>query len=134
MTNRPALWTLAILGVLLSSLPALGQVSLVDNVTTVTLANGIVTATIPKSNGQITSMKLVGRLADASNRHRPKRAFLNRAIYCLAFMPPGRLGSASLRSASTVQRGNRSFNGSSAVRREDPPSRRVRCRGRDQNN
>jgi rhamnogalacturonan endolyase len=37
---------------------AYAEVTLTDNGTTVTLANGIVTATIGKNNGQITSMKL----------------------------------------------------------------------------
>src|SRR6202171_1781934 len=44
--------------VICGSSTAYGQVTLADNGSTVTLANGVVTATIRKNNGQITSMKL----------------------------------------------------------------------------
>jgi rhamnogalacturonan endolyase len=50
--------TVALSGLLLGGVPAFGQVTLVDNGPSVTLANGIVTATIQKNNGQITSMTL----------------------------------------------------------------------------
>lgn len=48
---------LVVSSLLLTVVPGLAQVTLVDNGAAVTLANGLVTATIQKSNGQITSMK-----------------------------------------------------------------------------
>jgi rhamnogalacturonan endolyase len=53
-----ARWTVALSALFLTSVPAFGQVTLTDNGPSVTLANGVVTATIQKNNGQITSMTL----------------------------------------------------------------------------
>ena len=58
MPTSPTRWTIVLSSLLLNALPAFGQVALTDNGPSVTLANGIITATIQKNNGQITSMTL----------------------------------------------------------------------------
>jgi rhamnogalacturonan endolyase len=55
--HKPVLFLGGLL-LICSGSAAYAEVTLTDNGTTVTLANGRVTATIRKSNGQITSMKL----------------------------------------------------------------------------
>src|SRR5712692_8514146 len=58
LTIKIALCQLFVSFLVIGSGTAYAQVTLADNGMTVTLANGTVTATIRKNNGQITSMKL----------------------------------------------------------------------------